>query len=233
MIAAAIFLSVLVLALAILIYPGEMSHVSTRLNRRLYDRAAAKYDRKWRSTAYRNPAVQSQIAQFAAASCQRSGIERVLDLGCGSGRGVQLVSEALTPATKFTGIDFSTAMLDEFRTWLREKGGSLESRVNIVETDLVAWAERKSDTERYGLVLMLEVGEFIPKFVEVIRRVADVTGHGGGLILTRPAYHWWLFFPGRKQSRKALSELLISLGFEEPTFVRWRFRYELVFIKRK
>ena len=233
MTAVAIILSVLVLAVAILIYPGEMSHVSSRLNRWLYDRAAASYDRKWRSTAYRNPAAQSQIAQFATMSCRRSGIAHALDLGCGSGRGIRLVAEALAPATQFTGIDFSSAMLDEFRNWLREQDGSLEGRVNIVESDLATWAERKNDTERYGLVIMLEVGEFVPKFAEVIRRVADVTAHGGGLILTRPAYLWWLFFPGRRQSRKALSDLLTSLGFEAPTFVDWRSRYELVFSRRR
>ena len=80
---------------------------------------------------------------------------------------------------------------------------------------------------------MLEVGEFVPEFVSVVQRVAKLTADGGGLLLTRPANLWCLFFPGRKQSRNALAELLVSCGFEAPRYMKWRLRYELVFCNKK
>lgn len=230
-VADALFLLVSLL-LILLIYPGELSHINPRFTRRLYDRVANGYDRKWTGKAYRDPYIESEIRCHAKSVCEQSGVFRVLDLGCGTGRGIRLIAPALPGDTVFYGVDSSAVMLERFRLWLKLQELSLSSRVSIIESDLLEWANQSVSADSFGLVLMLEVGEFISDFERVIRRVADVTEDGGGFILTRPANFWWIFFPGRKQSRDALTNLLVSFGFESPKFVKWRFRYELVLVKK-
>jgi SAM-dependent methyltransferase len=222
-----------VLVLAPLVYPGELSHVSPGLNRWLYDRAARAYDRKLLSAAYRDPVVQGAVVAFAEQSLATSGIGEVLDLGCGTGRGTRQLIDSLPESTRFTGIDYSPAMLAEFREWLDWRDLSVARRVSLRHGDLSDWADSSSPDARYGLVLMLEVGEFTPRFREVMTRVAAVLPPGGGLIATRPAGIWAFFFPGRFQTRHGLTSLLGSLGFGAPRYLKWRARYELVLAQRE
>jgi SAM-dependent methyltransferase len=232
MITALVTSLVLVVVLACIIYPGEFSYVSPRLNRWFYDRSASNYHQKWRAAAYRDPAIQKRILQFARQSVQDSGTCSVLDLGCGTGRGIRLVSPVLPAATLYTGIDYSGSMLQGFREWIDSQGHFLSERIELIQEDLAHWADRDQGQRSYGLILLLEAGEFVPNFSEVLRRVSAVLAPNGGLLMTRPANLWFWFFPGRLQSRRLLTRLLISLGFAEPEYVRWRARYELVFCKR-
>ncbi len=232
MISALIAALLLAVVLVCLIYPGELSYVSPRLNRWLYDKSAGNYDQKWRAAAYRDPAIQNRILQFARHSIESSGIGNVLDLGCGTGRGIRLVSPALPVATRYTGIDYSPTMIRSFRDWVDSQGPLLSQRIDLIEEDLAQWSERDHGQGTFGLVLMLEAGEFVPNFSQVLRRVSEVLATNGGLLMTRPAFFWHWFFPGRIQSRRLLTRHLVSLGFAEQEFVAWRARYELVFCKR-
>lgn len=219
--------------IVVLIYPGELSHISSRWNRSLYNSAAQTYQRKWRSPAYSDADIENPIIEFAKLTCGRSNVFRVLDLGCGTGRGIRIVAESLPGQTVFTGVDSSPAMLEVFGNWLEEQEKSFTDRVSLVDVELGDWSVDRQPTTEYGFVMMLEVGEFVPEFVSVVQRVAKLTADGGGLLLTRPAKLWWLFFPGRKQSRKALAEMLVSCGFEAPRYIKWRSRYELVLCDKK
>ena len=232
MVALIISLGVIALIVVLLIYPGELSQINSGSNRWLYDRASRNYERKWQSDAYADPDIRDRIVAHAQAGLADSGAARLLDLGCGTGRGIRIAAQSLPPGTQFTGIDFSTGMLDEFRKWLEEDGRPLSSRVHLVEQDLGEWAAARVDFGPYGGVCLMEVGEFLPAFVLLVKRIAEITTPGSTLIMTRPAGFWWLFFPGRRQSRKALSKLLMSEGFTPPEFVPWRSRYELVFSRR-
>lgn len=221
----------LALVVAPLVYPGELSQVKPGLNRWLYDRTAASYERKWRSRAYHDPVVGDALAAFAAQSIAGSGIARVLDLGCGTGRGTRQLLDVLPASTRFTGIDYSQPMLEEFRKWLEQRGTAVSRRVELQQADLADWIGSPPEPP-FGLVLMLEVGEFTPNFRAVVARIAAALPPGGGLIATRPAGVWPLFFPGRSQTRRALGSLLGSLGFAKPRFLKWRSRYEMVLVRK-
>jgi SAM-dependent methyltransferase len=227
----ALFLAI-ALVVAPLVYPGELSHVRPGLNRWLYDRAARSYDRKWRSRAYRDPDVEGAVMAFAKQSVARSGIVRVLDLGCGTGRGTRQLIDVLPASTRFTGVDYSNAMLGEFRNWLRQQDASVSRRVELRHADLADRAGWSPADAQFGLVLMLEVGEFTPCFRDLVTHIATVLPPGGGLIATRPAGIWPLFFPGRSQTRRGLESLLGSLGFAEPHYLKWRYRYEMVLAQK-
>ena len=224
-------LVVLVLAAAALTYPGEWSHLNTNASRWLYNRGAKKYQRKWQSKYYLNEPVGNRITQHIKTGVSSSGVSHILDLGCGTGRGTRLVAEVLSGDTQFTLVDFSPGMLGQFRRWLDKRGPELSRRTKVVELELGAWA-RHAEVANYGAVFLLEVGEFLPLFSEVIQRVGIVTAEGGSLVMTRPAGAWSMFFPGRGQSRAAIRNLLLSAGFDEPEFVPWRSRYELVFTRK-
>ncbi|MDB4261610.1 class I SAM-dependent methyltransferase [bacterium] len=214
-----------------LTYPGEWTHISPSSARWLYDRGAGNYQRKWNSRYYSANSHQERIALHIAAGLCKSKVNHVLDLGCGTGRGIRLVHEVLPIDTQFTMVDFSPGMLDQLRLWLHKQDGDLADRTSIVESELGSWAAGTA-TEYYGAVFLLEVGEFVPGFAEVIRHMGSVTAPGGTVVMTRPAGIWSRFFPLRKQSRAALGKILLSSGFESPEFMRWRSRYELVFSRK-
>lgn len=229
---AIVAVTAILLALAALVYPGELTHLNPALNRWLYDRAADGYERKWTSAAYNDPGVDAEIADFARTAIGTSGVASVLDLGCGTGRGIRLLAPRLPDASEYLGIDYSEAMLAQFREWIDRQDDSVSARVELQRRDLADWAGDRGD-ERFGVVMMLEVGEFLPAFTAVLQRVARVVAPRGGLIMTRPAGLWWLFFPSRRQSRRSLSALLRSLGFHEPRYRSWRMRYELVYAVKR
>lgn len=217
---------------AVLIYPGELSHIRSSLNRRLYDRAAAKYERKWSSEAYRDAGTRAAIQSFCLDAIETSRVARVFDLGCGTGRAIRLLANELPAATQFEAIDFSGAMLGLFREWLAGQDQALRNRVKITERDLSEWAAESIGGDQAGLVILLEVGEFLSDFDGVINTIATTVAPGGGLLMTRPASLWWIFFAHRHQSRRGLERLLVQSGFGEVRFTPWRSRYELVFARK-
>ena len=224
-------LAVLILAAAALTYPGEWSQLNTNASRWLYDRGAKKYQRKWQSKFYLDELLGDKIGQHIKTGVNNSGVSHILDLGCGTGRGTRMVVEVLSGDTQFTLVDFSPGMLDQFRRWLDNRESELSKRTKVVESELGAWAKH-AEVATYGAVFLLEVGEFLPQFSEVILRIGSVTAGGGSLVMTRPAGIWSKFFPGRGQSRAAIRNLLLSAGFDAPEFVPWRSRYELVFARK-
>jgi SAM-dependent methyltransferase len=217
---------------AVLIYPGELSHISSSLNRRLYDRAAANYERKWASEAYRDVETRTALQSFCIDAIVTSHVERVLDLGCGTGRAVRLLADELPATTQFEAIDFSGAMLERFREWLAGQDQALRDRVKIKERNLSEWADDSPGSGQAGVVLLLEVGEFLSDFESVIKAIASIVAPGGGLLMTRPARMWWMLFAHRHQSRRGLERLLAQVGFGEVSFRPWRSRYELVFARK-
>lgn len=73
-----------------------------------YDALAPKYDAR-----YANPAAHAEDRQVAAwLSSPTASVDRVLDIGCGTGLVAQLLAD--TPTHLYTGIDPSRGMLDQF-----------------------------------------------------------------------------------------------------------------------
>ena len=216
-----------------MIYPGELSHISASLNRRLYDRAAANYERKWASDAYQDSETGEAVRSFCRDAIEASGVRRVLDLGCGTGRAIRMLSSALPADTEFEAVDFSAAMLDRFREWLNGQDPALRDRVRLHEHDLSEWAGESGTHGQTGLALLLEVGEFLTNFETVARSIGASVAPGGGLLMTRPAGLWWIFFVHRHQSRRSLTHLLCESGFDDVEFRPWRSRYELVFARKR
>lgn len=223
---------IVTLLFAAMVYPGELSQFGPLANRWLYNRAAQTYQDKWQSPTYQCQDHRDKIIEHVMAGIATSGINSVLDLGCGTGRGVRLTIGALDTETHYTGVDFSAEMLARFRAWLATQGQDIAARVHLLESEVGQWATTGDDAQ-YGAVFLLEVGEFLPDFIRVIEQLANRVAPGGALVMTRPAHFWWLFFPGRRQSRRALAQLLESAGFERPRYIPWRFRYEILLSRRR
>lgn len=217
--------------MALLTYPTEWSYLSSAANRWLYNRSAHSYEKKWERKAYVDPHFDDMIRYHVARGLAQSGVNHVLDLGCGTGRGIRLLAPALPQDTQYSLVDFSPAMLQQLQEWLNSAGTDLATRACVSEQDLGNWSGQ-APRELYGAVLLLEVGEFLPRFRQLIAQLGRVTSPSGSLLMTRPAGLWHLCFPGRGQSRKKLSGLLEAAGFETPLFLPWRGRYELVFSRK-
>lgn len=220
------------LCMALLVYPGELTHVGTGANRWLYNRGAAKYQEKWCSRAYTDKRYQRSIIGAVRAGLDGSGCHRILDLGCGTGHGLKLLAGSDIGDLAYTGVDYSHGMLREFSSWLAGPGAEWADCSRLVNDELSVWSGCAEDSA-YGAVMMLEVGEFLPDFVAVLGAAAGAIAPGGALVMTRPARLWWLCFPGRAQSRRSLSRAIRGAGLSSPVFIPWRGRYEIVIARRQ
>lgn len=236
---------------AFAIYPAELSWLGTGLTKRLYDRAAPRYEQKWLRHNYQpyDDAIADGLA-LADTSIDLDDLA-MLDLCTGTGRAVTVALAQSKAPAKVDAVDFSPEMLALLRARLAPahddaslEGGSTNhglsvdgvlrqgaTEVGLHCDDVARWLT--SVEGRYGLVTLMEAGEFIPQFCEVMRGVSRVIAPRGVLVLTYPAWPFGLAFPGRCQTRRALARLLRSLAFEEIEDVPWRRRYRIAIWQRR
>jgi SAM-dependent methyltransferase len=227
--AACVIAIVVVLILAAAIYPGELSWLSGRGTRWLYDRAAGNYGRKHERHDY--AAYDAFIARAASAllSAQEDKQLQVLDLGCGTGRATLAASAVLGPAAHYTAVDFSQAMLEVFCAHPKSRRLHDSGALDIHACDILTWLESTdAQTGRYELILLMEVGEFLPCFPRVLERLGRLGADGATLVMTRPAGIWAWCFPGRAQRRSGLSATLAKANYRIDEIRPWRARYELL-----
>jgi len=223
----ALALPALVAMLAL--YPAELSWLSTRGTRWLYDRAATSYNKKWQHHDYQpNDALIQRAAKEVAGITPRP---TVLDLGCGSGRATQVAAYSLGIAATYTAVDFSPRMLAQLALQQRGDGALANYDITLVQSDILPWLQNQGAC--YDLVLCMEVGEFLPQFGTVLELLGKRCNAGARLVMTRPAGYWHYFFPGRRQSRGRLKATLEAAGFVDIHFRAWRSRYELLSCRRR
>lgn len=230
---------------ALAIYPGELSWLPGRGTRWLYDRAAKGYSGKHGRHDY--AAYDAFIARAAQSCLDKQGYAqaqgkcqgqgqipiRVLDLGCGTGRATLAAAAVLGDAARYSAVDFSPAMLDEFRSELDRRQPQLNSVRDIHECDITAWLETpEAQARRYDLLLCMEVGEFLPSFPRVLKQLEQVSADAATLVITRPAGFWAWCFPGRAQTRRGLAAALAKAGYSIDEIQPWRGRYELLRCRR-
>jgi SAM-dependent methyltransferase len=226
---AIVFAIVIALVIALAIYPGELSWLSTRGTRWLYDRAAENYERKHARHDY--AAYDAFIARAATAllSAQKNKQLQVLDLGCGTGRATLAASAVLGDAAHYTAVDFSPAMLEVFRAHPNSQRLQDSGALNIQACDVLQWLESNdAKTRRYELILLMELGEFLPGFPRVLTQLEPLGADGATLVMTRPAGIWAWCFPGRAQRRSGLSAALAKANYRIDEIRPWRGRYELL-----
>lgn len=204
------------------LYPAELSWVSARGTRWLYNRGASTYEGKWRRHDYRPYDKLVTQSALAVAGAQQP---RVLDLGTGTGRALLLAIQALGARAQYTAVDFSTEMLARLQSKLESVPGDALD-IALSDQDLRGWLATQSN--QYDLIMCMEVGEFVADFPGVLDAAGRIARPGARLVMTRPAGLWSLFFPKRCQSRKGMAEKLAQCGFAQIEFSPWRRRYELV-----
>ena len=215
---------VVVIVLALAIYPGELSWLAPGGNRWLYDRGASSYEGKWQRHDY-GP-YKSLVSESAAAVTHLGERVRVADLACGTGIATRTASRHLPGDTEYVGVDYSSRMLQRFQSHIDDCPALGALDLTLVCEDLETWL--RTIPGRFQLVMLMEASEFLPSFPDSLPFLGRVCEPGGRLIMTRPAGFWSCFFPGRQQSRRALGRSLRDAGFVDIRFIPWRGRYELV-----
>lgn len=82
-----------------------------------YSRQASQYDRRW------NRSFGDVILEAALMAIPGAGVERVLDVGCGTGLLEEALRERSPRPSQVVGVDISLAMLEQAREKLRNGKG--------------------------------------------------------------------------------------------------------------
>jgi cyclopropane fatty-acyl-phospholipid synthase-like methyltransferase len=108
--------------------------------------------------------------------------QRVLDLGCGSGRPAVRLAEAAQ--AEVVGITVSSAQLEIAQKRAHDEG--LADRVQFSFVDAMSMA---FEDESFDAVLAIESLEHMPDQAHVLRSVACILRPGGRLVVAQPAMH--------------------------------------------
>lgn len=215
-------------AALLLVYPGELSQLSRRWHRWLYDTAARRYEKKWLHRGYQDTGLDTRIRAHARQGLHRCTSRVIVDLGCGTGRAIDLLQPVLDPDCFYLGMDFSPKMLALARVRLQA------SQLNgaLIEMDLARFRGEESLKQKAAVVVMLEVSEFVTDFPALIKEVAQWSETGASLVLSRPAGWFAYAFPGRSQTRDRFTRVLQQAGFSDIQVLSWRWRYEIILATR-
>ena len=135
--------------------------------RRRYDRAAARYDRRW--AGY----VRRTLDLLEARAAVRPG-ERVLDVGCGTGAFEERLIAA-NPQQEVVGVDVSAGMLAEARRKL-----AAAPTVRFVEAEAT---RLPFDDGAFDTVVSASALHYVPDPAAALGEVARVLAVGGRLVL--------------------------------------------------
>jgi len=103
--------------------------------------------------------------------------ERVLDVGCGDGYYLHILS-SLEMSLKLTGIDYDENALKSAKRNLKGK------KINFKKIDLMKRSKLKSNY--YDKVIMSEVAEHLPSDLTGLREIKRVMKNKGRLVITVP-----------------------------------------------
>ena len=228
-----LFIALLLWALVIvLLLAVEHGYLSSTPARWLYNVCAPFYQGKWKRNReeYSDATTSRLFLVPIFEALARTSNQRVIDLGCGTGR----LSLALLRDARFSGVidacDFSTQMLKIFQTELLQMDPEIRSRLTICEQNLEAW--RHSPEVQAGAVLLIEAGEFVVNIQQLLREISAAVVPGGIVLITKPKDWYARLLIGRPLTRSKLTAKLSSLGFHDISFHPWTSRHEVVWARR-
>src|SRR5262249_45229090 len=102
--------------------------------KKYWDNVAAGYDKHYsdRWSQHENKLVEQRLSNLLTFCPTRP---RIVEFGCGTGLGYQLLTKALSTELDYTGIDVSPAMLSVFKTKPRAEAGLINSALELLPPD--------------------------------------------------------------------------------------------------
>jgi SAM-dependent methyltransferase len=213
----------------------EFSYLPGPLQRSVYRWTAPIYEAKWNHDAYSDSSFERLVLSRLRPVLADRPDAVVLDLACGTGR----ATRAILPQPWFLGrvraIDASSAMLAVLRGRASAWPTELQNRLEIENRFLAAvggFPPVAGGFPQADAIILLEAGELLPGFPQIMRQVADMLRPGGIVVLTRPPdYLAWAFF-GRRQRSATFFTLLEEAGLTESEEFAWRIRYSIVVARK-
>lgn len=112
--------------------------------------------------------------------------ESILEVGCGDGFYLHLISELGIKKLKLTGIDYDNNALKSARKNLKGR------RITLKHADLMKKIPFKANT--FDKIIMSEVAEHLPNDVKGLKEVKRVLKKGGTLVVTVPNHNYPLLW---------------------------------------
>lgn len=131
--------------------------------------------------------------------------EKILDVGCGDGYYLYLMSGLAIKKINLTGIDYDERALQTAKKNLKNK------KINFYTVDLMKKSQLKSDT--YDKVVMSEVAEHLPDDVKGLKEIYRVMKKGGKLVLTVPNANYPFLWDPINRTLEFLLGVHIKSGF--------------------
>jgi len=131
--------------------------------------------------------------------------DNLLDVGCGDGYYLHLVSSLGIKNITLTGIDFDEKAIKTAKKNLANK------KIQYYKVDLMKRSKLRSNS--YDKVIMSEVAEHLPNDVKGLKEIYRVMKKGGTLALTVPNARYPLFWDPINRILEDIFDTHVSSGF--------------------
>ncbi|MFA4858195.1 MAG: malonyl-ACP O-methyltransferase BioC [Candidatus Margulisiibacteriota bacterium] len=122
--------------------------------------------------------IQRQAAQDLIGALPTSGINNILEIGCGTGIFTELLLKKF-PRAKLCAIDFSPAMLSVAQNKLNQKPAA-QKRTKFVLAD----AEYLKLEEKFDLICSNACFQWLAEFEETLKMYKKILNPGGGVVFS-------------------------------------------------
>lgn len=130
-------------------------------------------------------ALFEEVAEYLSEFVVASGMARVLEVGCGTGRILNQLTKRFDDSVSLTGIDFSQPQIEAAQ-------GRLGERVQLYVCDLAGFAEK--GMSGYDLIYVHSVTQYFPGdayFTEFLEYAYALLNQGGVLVLVDCPIDWY------------------------------------------
>lgn len=131
--------------------------------------------------------------------------DKILDVGCGDGYYLHLISSLGVENLNLTGVDYDERALESAKKNLKNKN------IDFHTVDLMKKSKLKSNT--YNKVIMSEVAEHLPDDVRGLKEIHRVMKKGGTLALTVPNANYPFLWDPINRALEFFSGYHIKSGF--------------------
>jgi len=163
-----------------------------------------------RFSSYRAEPFEAIMARLAPGGAGEQIVDRIVDLGCGTGENTVEIARRFTGGTT-VGIDSSPAMIDRALKLREGLEPALRERLSFVLGDIREFNARREHSHEYSMIFSNAALQWLTEHREIFTRCFQALVPGGRLVVQMPA-----------NDQETAQVTLDAMAHEEP----WRARLD-------
>jgi 2-polyprenyl-3-methyl-5-hydroxy-6-metoxy-1,4-benzoquinol methylase len=183
------------------------------MSKEFWNKKGENYRDNW--TGKPDQAISEKELNFIVHNLKKTLVKNILDIGCGTGRILNVLSKESVIDTKIYGIDYAQNMVDTCKKMFFE--GEKNSKIQSLERCDVSKEDIKPGMQ-FDFITSIRVLKYNENWKDIIVKVKDSLNSGGRFVFTMPNKYSASYFskygvPVALTTVKEVRDLLEKNGF--------------------